>query len=304
MYGRKPPVNKPALKLADVLTAKVDYPPQIDHLTRFVGWQMLGNDQYGDCVPVSIANSIALTTTVLSSTPFYPNLTQVLAFYKSQNPGFPSQDDGMVIQDALSYLVTTGLGGKKALAFAKVDVTNHDEVKAALAIFGFGILGINVLAVNQDEFSQGQPWDYSATSPVDGGHAILGGGESTDQAREINFITWGAETAFTDAFWRNQVEEFWVVIYPEHLGTQQFLEGIDSAKLAADYKTLTGRDFPVPVPTPTPAPPPQPAPGPVDVADQTMALTARRYLNSPWHSPKVTQTLKHALQAWLKDKGL
>lgn len=311
-YGRKAPVNKPALLLKDVLASTtISYPAQIDHLSQFLGWNMLDNDRYGDCVPVAIANSIALTTTVLSGSTVYPSLDQVLAFYKSQNPGFPTQDDGMVIQDALSYLVTTGLGGKKALAFAKVDITNHAEVKAAIAIFGFGILGINVQTINQSQFDQGRPWDYNPASPVEGGHAILGGGESSDPTREINFVTWGAETAFTDLFWKHQVEEFWVVIYPEHLGTRQFLEGIDSAKLAADYKSLTGRDFPAPAPvTPGPVTPPSPGPSPapkpvpvaLDAAEQALAVAAKVYLASNWHTPKAITDLRTALTQWLADK--
>lgn len=310
-YGRRPPVDKPALLLGDVLrSTKVDYPAQVDHLSQFVGWQVLGNDQYGDCVPVSIANSIALTTTVLTGNTFYPTLEQCLAFYRSQNPGFPSQDEGMNIQDALSYLVSTGLGDRKALAFAKVDVSNHDQVKAAIAIFGFGILGITVIAANEDEFNQGRPWDYNAASPVQGGHAILGGGESSDPNKEISFVTWGAETSLTSNFWRHQVEEFWVVIYPEHLGTKQFQEGIDGAKLAADYKALTGRDFPVPTPTPAPKPAPGPTPAPqpvpatVDMAEQALAVAAKAYLGSTIHSHSQVTRLKQALHGWLTDKRL
>ena len=48
------------------------------------------------------------------------------------------------------------------------------------------------------------------------------------------------ETSFTDGFWANGVEEAWVVIWPEHLGTKEFLEGVDLAELAADYQAMTG----------------------------------------------------------------
>ena len=53
-----------------------------------------------------------------------------------------------------------------------------------------------------------------------------------------------AETKFTEAFRTHQVEEAWVVIWPEHLGSKAFLAGVDETALAADYYSLTGREFP------------------------------------------------------------
>jgi hypothetical protein len=81
-------------------------------------------------------------------------------------------------------------------------------------------------------------------SPVEGGHAILGGGYYMTGVR---FITWGRESTFGLSFWDGSaegsplVEEAWVVIWPEQLGNEQFTEGIDQAALAADYQALTGR---------------------------------------------------------------
>ena len=116
---------------------------------------MLGNDQYGDCVAVTWSNIRRLVTAVLS-TEKYPPLAEVYAFYATQNPGFPQQDNGMDIQTALEYLVKTGgPDGVKAVGFAKVDYTNADEVKAAIAIFGSVWTGINVQEAQQAQFSCG-----------------------------------------------------------------------------------------------------------------------------------------------------
>jgi hypothetical protein len=188
---------------------------------------------------------------------------QVWQFYQTQNPGFDpsgtsdtdgpgSQDDqGMDIQTGLEYLHTTGgPDGVKAVAFAKIDHTDIAEVKAALAIFGGLWLGIQVLAANQDEFSQGQHWTDVAGSPIDGGHAILGGGYDT--ASDVEFITWAQETEFAKSFWNGVVnhsplvEEAWVVIWPENLGTTAFEQGVDQAQLVADYQALTGQQLVIP----------------------------------------------------------
>lgn len=295
-YGRRPPKRAAAIQLARVLTGVVPpHPVAVDQLARLKGgWQMLGNDTWGDCVAVTWANVRRLVTAALA-TENYPTQDQVIAFYKTQNPHFPSQDDGMDIQTALEYLVSHGgPDGVKALGFAAVDVKNVEEVKAAIAIFGSVWTGITVLDANQAEFAQGQPWSYVRGSQVDGGHSVLTGGYGTPGAGALGgderFITWADETSFTDAFWQHEVEEAWVVIWPEHLEHPAFLAGVDLGAFASDYTAITSKPFPVPVtPTPAPTPTPVPAPGPT-AADR--ALAAAIHARRP------------AEDAWLKEVGL
>ncbi|MGA7192128.1 MAG: hypothetical protein WBW94_00755 [Anaerolineales bacterium] len=280
-FGRKPPKNAPALMLASFLTGITPpHPATEDYLSRLTNWQMLGNDQYGDCVAVTWANMRRLVTATLA-TENYPTLDQVIALYKTQNPNFPTQDDGMDIQTCLEYLNSSGgPDGTKVVAFAKVDFTNLDEVKAALAIFGCLWIGINVQQANVTEFDDGQPWDYVSGSPVEGGHSVIGGGYAATTADDVRFITWAQETGFTDNFWSKQVEEAWAVIWPEQLGTTEFEQGINLTQLAADYQALTGKVLqipvaptPAPVPSPSPTPTPAPAPGCVlGAVNQLMGL--------------------------------
>jgi hypothetical protein len=255
MYGRRPPKNAPALRFSSFLRAAVPtHPVQEDYLATLPGWQMLGNDAVGDCNAVTWANLRRLVTASLT-TEYYPTQAQVWQFYQTQNPGFDpagtkdtngpgsGQDQGMDVQTGLEYLHSSGgPDGVKAVAFAKVDHTNLDEVKAALAIFGGLWLGIQVLAANQEQFKEGKPWTDVPGSPIDGGHAILGGGYAPD----IKFITWAKEATFAGSFWTGVVQgnplvqEAWAVIWPEHLGTKSFEEGVNQAQLAADYQALTG----------------------------------------------------------------
>jgi hypothetical protein len=255
MYGRRPPKNAPALRFASFLSAAVPpHPAREDYLATLPGWQMLGNDVVGDCNAVTWANLRRLVTASLA-TEYYPTQAQVWQFYQTQNPGFDpngtkdtngpgsGEDQGMDVQTGLEYLHTAGgPDGVKAVAFAKVDHTNMAEVKAALAIFGGLWLGIQVLDANQQQFAAGHAWTDVAGSPIDGGHAILGGGYKTD----VRFITWAQETRFATSFWNGVVqgtplvEEAWIVVWPEHLGTTGFEQGVDEAQLAADYLALTG----------------------------------------------------------------
>ena len=262
--GRRAPKRAPALRLGPLLTGAVPaHPASEDYLAALHdGWAMLGNDQYGDCVAVTWANVRRLVTATLTAHATYPGLDEVIALYKTQNPGFPGEDNGMEIQQVLEYLVKTGgPDGVKAVAFAQVDHTNVDEVKAALAIFGYVWTGVNVLNVNMDQFRAGQPWDYDPGSPVDGGHSIITGGYGPAGAGALGgderFITWAQETSFTDSFWSHQVEETWVCIWPEHLGSEAFLQGVNVAQLAADYQAITGQALPLPQPPPAPPAPPK-----------------------------------------------
>lgn len=286
-YGRRP--NDPeryarALPLARVLTGVVPaHPAQQDYLSRLSDWKMLGNgpdpentahgvpaDGAGDCVSVTWANTRRLVTAALAAE-VYPDLDQVIALYKTQNPRFPSQDQGMVIETCLKYLVDHGgPDGVKALAYAKVDYTNPDEVKAATAIFGSVWVGLDVTAANEDEFSNEQPWDYVRRSQDLGGHSVVVGGYDSDgTGGDERFITWGEETAFTDQFWARQVSECWCVVWPEHLGSRAFLEGVDQQELADAYTELTGRPFPV---QPQPVPPGPPVPDGPSAADVAAAV--------------------------------
>ena len=311
LYGRKPPKRAPALSLSRYLTGAVPaHPAFADYLSRLTGWQMLGNDQYGDCVPVTAANTRRLVTAVLS-TEYYWTLAQVIAFYKTQNPGFPQQDDGMDIQTALEYLVKTGgPDGVKAVGFAKVDYTNPAEVQAAIAIFGSVWTGINVQAAQQDQFSAGQPWDWVPGSAIEGGHSIVVGGYGEPRpgalAGDEDMITWAEETSFTDNFWSAGTEECWVVIWPEHLGSKEFLAGVNLAAFAADYTEITGDPFPAvipPSPVPVPVPvPPSPVPGPdTDPADVALAHSVTAWATGH-HILSPDRAVAGAIRAWLHAK--
>ena len=181
----------------------------------------------------------------------------------------------MDIQTLLEYLHKHGgPDGKKVLAFAKVDTSSPDEVKAAVSIFGFVWTGIIVQQANEQEFAGSRPWDYHRSSPDVGGHSVITGGYGAPGGGPLGgderFITWAEETSFTDRYWSRKVEEAWVVIFEEHLQHPAFQEGVDLAALAADYTALTGKPFPAvvpPQPAPVPSPPPSPTPSPAPGLD-------------------------------------
>jgi hypothetical protein len=260
--GRLRPKLAAAIEFSDISTGTVPVnPPYVDYLAHLGGqWEMLGNDVASDCVAVTWSNYRRLVTATLGPVAVYPPIAQVWQFYRTQNPDFDPNgtavtngpgseaDGGMDIQTGLEELhANGGPDGVKAVAFASVNLRNVSEVKTAIGACGALWTGINVYSNNETEFSNEQPFDYVAGAQSLGGHSVLTGGygniavDTEQLGGDEKFITWAEETSFTDRYWTADVEEGWVVIWPEQLGTRSFEQGIDQAKLVAAYKQATGR---------------------------------------------------------------
>lgn len=302
--GRRPPKRAPALRLGRYLTGVVPaHPLTADHFGKVAAWEMGGNDQFGTCGPTSVANLRRLIVGYLAAgaPAVVPTLADVFDLYRrSGNPRFdpslpagdPIQDDkGVDMQTMLEALVAGGIGGVKPLAFAAVDHASLDELRAAIDLFGGLLYGVTLEMAQRTQTDAGL-WNYLA-SPEWGGHAILAG-RYTSRARgeDVAVVTWTQVVGTTDAFEAHQLQEAWVVIWPELLASASFQAGVDLGVLAADYKALTGKDFPAvvpPGPAPAPAPTPGPSPAPSGLLQELAALYRRDVA---------------AVEAWLKAHGL
>jgi hypothetical protein len=321
--GKRPPKNAAALRAARFLTGAIPaHPASVDHFNAISDWGLYGNDQYGNCGPTSVANQRKLITRYLGAAEHSPSQDDVFALYKaSGNPAFDPKDPGgpgdagVDMQTMCEALVAAGIGGVKALGFAKVDVSNVDEVRAAIAAFGSVLFGVDLETAQQAQTDRGL-WDYSRSAEW-GGHAILGGRyTSAKTGEDLAVVTWAEVVGLTDLFEQHQVQEAWLVIWPEHIGSAEFQAGVDMAALARDYFALTGRTFPVPVappaPAPVPAPPatpptpaPVPAPGPAPVvtpADEDFAAVLH-----PWVIERhvaENRRVAEAAKTWLAERNL
>lgn len=259
------------MRFADIRRrdAKITHSPVADHFGQVGDWGLYQNDEYGDCGPTSVANLVKLVTKYLGDAEFSPTQTDVFDLYKrSGNPDFDPADPGgagdrgVEMQVMLKALHEGGIGGKKPLAYAKVDHNDPDELWAAIEIFGGVLLGVD-LKQAQDEQTNRGTWDYVPGSPEWGGHAVVSGryNDVTGTRKDrTGVVTWATVVDFTDAFQTQQVQEVWVVIWKENLGTKQFKEGIDRDALASVYQSLTDEPFPDVQPEPAPPAPTPPAP--------------------------------------------
>ena len=255
--GRRPnDPDRATLRLSRLLTGVVpDHPATVDHfgLIPPSRWGMLGNDRYGDCGPADVVHDRVLVAKYLAGQDIYPNPADALDLYKrSGNPNFPADDNGVVMADMLDAVhkqgVRVGSTLTRCVAYAQVDVTNLDEVHAAIAIFGSLSTGADLDRAQSAQTDAGKPWDYVGDSPEWGGHAFLVGRYNSDTGAgrpDLACISWGQVIGITDAFWAHQVQEAWVVIWPEHLANHAFLTGVDQKALASDYQNLTKQPLPV-----------------------------------------------------------
>jgi hypothetical protein len=211
--GKRPPKRAAAIQAGRFLIpgGVPVHPKAIDNFTEVSDWGLYDNDKYGDCGPTSVANQRKLVSRYLGTAEHSPSQDDVFDLYRrSGNPGFnpttDADDNGVDMQTMLEAVQSGGIGGTKCVAFAKVDHTSLDEIRAAIAVFGSVLLGVTLDTAQQTQTDRGL-WDY-APSSVWGGHAILAGRyTSAKTGDDLAVITWAEVVGLTTAFEQHQLDE-------------------------------------------------------------------------------------------------
>lgn len=256
--------SKPRLKLRALQAVR--RVPEHPISSDLFGGVMLGldrNDDFGTCVPTGVDNFIRMVSRSFTGSQVSQTLDTIDRWYRTQNPRFnPNvpggvEDNGMVIQDFLSYLVREGV----ILAFAEIDPADDEMLKAANYLRMGPINGALLMEAQVREQYNVGLWDFDPFSPRAGGHCFTTGAYTGDDMDEEDCATWAKRVSMTARFLDAQRSEAWAVILPMHLEVAAFRSAIDIAALAAGFEGITGRPFPFPIPSPEPQPEPSPAPG-------------------------------------------
>lgn len=293
--GRAAPTpDAPRLRLAphlDLPAALAAMPDTVDWVTPAAPYDMLGNDQWGDCVYAEQGHHLLADSTLGAHHPVRVTTSDVLTAYSTGTgfdpqagpPGGNPTDRGTNMQRAMGQWRKTGLAGHRIVAFAEVNVHDLDEVCAAIDLFGAVAVGVNFPASAMDQFNAGQPWDVVRhDGGIKGGHAIHVGGFDR-AARTFTLTTWGRVVVMTWAWWQAYVEEAWAVLMPEWVDdTGVTPTGLDLHGLGAEFAALTGQPNPYPDPSPAPTPvPPAPVVPPFRPGDDVVVAAARALAADP-----------------------
>jgi hypothetical protein len=203
---------------------------------------MLGNDQYGDCVLAGAGHETMLWNAAGGKTVRF-NDSASLSDYSAItgfDPLDPNTDQGTDMQVAASYRRKTGIvdaDGKRHKVAAYLAITPGDVQEHLLALYLFGAVGIGIKfpSYAMDQFNAGKPWTRHLVYSIEGGHYIPLVGR-----RKGRFVcvTWGKEQPMSDAFFRKFNDESVAYVSLEMLKNGRSLEGFDAAQLQADLAQL------------------------------------------------------------------
>lgn len=182
-------------------------PKNIDR-THGLTFQMLGNDAKGDCTFAATQHG----EHVMQRRDVEPADADVVDAYLAFTGG---QDTGCYLLDVLNLWRQSGILSETITAFAKVDLSNPDEVHSALYLFGGLYIGIGlpVSAQTQEvwdavEGDAGEPYSW-------GGHCVWVA--NRHQSGSLDCITWGEKKRMTPKFIGKYVDEAYAVIHPDWL---------------------------------------------------------------------------------------
>jgi len=172
-------------------------------------FQMLGNDQYGDCVFADVAHRIMVRTAQAAQGKIViPTQAETLALYSEVtgfNPNDPSTDQGGDLVTTAQYMQKTGMlvGGVRHMEAANgvIDPANMDHIKWAVCLFGCAPAGWKFPDTGMAQFDAGQPFDITPQTVVpdspDHDMLIL---EYRPQEPCFLVLTWAKRWEMTTAF--------------------------------------------------------------------------------------------------------
>jgi hypothetical protein len=238
--GKLAPKNDPkTLKFKSYLSSLPPIPSAIDWTPKVADWQMLGNDEVGDCTCAS-AMHLEMLWTSQTSTEYVPSTADTLFAYSAitgYNPTDPSTDNGANEENVLNWWKQNGFGSRKPiLGFMQIDTKNLAHIKAAITIFGGVYAGVQMPDNAQDQFQAGQPWSNSSKT-IEGGHAI------PLVAYDPNYmtcITWGAKQKIDYQWLGQNLEEAYAVLSPDWLTSMGVTpNGFNLTQLWADLNQVS-----------------------------------------------------------------
>jgi hypothetical protein len=207
-----------------------------------LGWGMLGNDNYGDCVWAGAGhetmswNNEAKKTVTFTDKSVLSDYSKVTGF----KPNDPNSDQGTDMQVAANYRKKTGVVDANGVrhkvgAYVALNLGNTTQVKEAIYLLGAIGVGFNFPDYAMDEFDSGQTWHVKSGGSISGGHYVPAIGYDS---RYLYVVSWGKLVKMTWGFYKKYADEVIAYLSPEMLTGGISLEGYNVIQLDADIRNL------------------------------------------------------------------
>ncbi len=204
-------------------------------------WQMLGNDQYGDCVWAGAAHETMLWNREANRNVSFTD-QEVLSDYSAVtgfNPNDPNSDQGTDMQVSASYRRKTGVKASdkrhQVMAYLEIPVGNVTQIKQAVYLFSAVGIGFQFPDYAMDEFNSGQTWHLRSGGSIVGGHYVPVVGYN---GTYLYVVTWGKIQKMTWGFFKKYNDESIAYLSAEMLTNNKSLEGFDLTALEKDLASL------------------------------------------------------------------
>lgn len=239
--GRTAPTPRQRLRAMPItryMTAPLPPAPIELHNADGAPIGMFGNDRYGNCTFVGVANIRAILSKLCGEGTLAITDAEVIAAYLKFTDG---QDVGAVEQDVLTMAQREGIDFGEPEpwhidAWARVDLGDVELCRQLINLFGALYLGVSLpLAAQRQEL-----WDVGPKGTRGrgyrpgswGGHALLQSGY--DKHGAVDLVTWGMVKIATPAWMKGYADEGYVLL-PRDLAIRS---GIDHDQLIADINAV------------------------------------------------------------------
>ena len=228
------------LKLGKYLKSGLPAAPEAKDWTKGIAsWGMMLNDIHADCTIASAAHAVQVWSANTSGEITVPD-DQVLQYFElwdGYKPNDPSTDSGGVELNVLKNWQKGAFESHKLIAFAAAAFKSIDEIRQAIHLFGGVYIGVGLPLTAQKQ----EIWDVVPNGGADakagswGGHAVF-----VPKYDEHGFtcITWGELKTMTTAFWKEYVDEAYVLFSHDWMTRKGAPSGFKFAELKTDLAAI------------------------------------------------------------------
>jgi len=216
-------------------------PPSTKWRSEVTDWQVLGNDEVGNCTIASKMHDIQLWSANTGQEAQFTT-QEALDYYRKLcgwNPNDPGTDQGGIINDILKWWLQNDICGHKIDAIAVLDTGTRANIRDAVWLCGVADIGVNlpISAQSQDD------WIVPPSGPVgDAKPGSWGGHDCTicDYDQDWVYIaTWGIIKRASWDWVNAYTEEAYAILSKDWLkATGKSPSGFNYEDLIADMKAL------------------------------------------------------------------